>query len=122
MDACRKVYSDPLHCDVPSDRPLGRKQKPEGRSLAEDRVRPDCAAVHLHELFAEGQPEAGSLRAAARGAVYLAELLEQLRHVFPFDSDALVDHRYPDHILRGEPPLVSCAVGWLPEPGASADR
>src|SRR6516225_745511 len=46
------------------------------RSFARRRHHPDAAAVHLHDLFGDGEPEARAAFGLGVGAVHLVELLE----------------------------------------------
>src|SRR5438093_1287494 len=85
------------------DRTLDREDEPEGAPLPEDRFDPDGAAVQLHELLAERQPEPGSLLLPAGRAVHLAEDLEHPPHVLLPDADPAVAHRDPHRIAGDQP-------------------
>src|ERR1041385_4832224 len=85
------------------DRPLDRQDEPEGAPLPEDRFDPDRAAVQLHELLAERQPEPGALLLPAGRAVHLAEDLEHPPHVLLPDADAAVAHRHPHRVAGDQP-------------------
>src|SRR6476660_10307680 len=79
----------------PPDRPLGRKDEPEGRALARNGLRPDPSAVQLHELLGQREPQPGALGLPAGRALHLAELLEQLAHILRRDADARIRDRDP---------------------------
>src|SRR5262245_42787238 len=54
----------------------------EGRTLADRRLDPNAAAVHLHDLLGDCEPEAGATLGLSKGAVDLVELLEHARLLF----------------------------------------
>src|SRR5262245_55183330 len=58
--------------------------------MAQLALHPDPAAVHLHELPADAEPEAGSPELAADGRVALPEGGEELRDLVAGDPDARV--------------------------------
>src|SRR5688572_27422097 len=77
------------------ERALDREDEPERATPADDGFRSDGTAVHLHELLAQREPQAGTLLLPAGRAVDLAEHLEQLAHILRPDADPAVAHRNP---------------------------
>src|SRR5262247_4897225 len=59
----------------------------ERRPLVLPALRPDAAAVQLHELLADGEPESGAAGAAHDRVVELLERLEQPGQVVLPDPD-----------------------------------
>src|SRR6476620_2626142 len=103
-----------------ADGPVCGEQKPERGALAVDRIGADGAAVHLHELLAQGQAQTGPLDSAAGRTVDLTEFLKQLRHVLSPDSHSLVRHRNPHDLLGTDSGPVACPVSRPPEWRAGA--
>src|SRR5215510_13072843 len=54
----------------------GRQLHLEGRALAERRLHPNAAAMHLHDLLGDGEAEARAALGLGKGTVDLVELLE----------------------------------------------
>src|SRR5262245_47772822 len=54
----------------------------EGRPVAERRLDPDAAAVHLHNVLGDREPQPSATLGLGKGAVDLVELLEDARLVF----------------------------------------
>src|SRR5262249_33504594 len=71
----------------------------------ESALYPDAAAVVLHDLFADGQPEASAARLVGESVAHLLELLEDLLVIGRSDPDAGVgdtDGNLPALRLRGD--------------------
>jgi hypothetical protein len=86
----------------------------EGRALANCRLNPDAAAVHLDDLLGNGETKPGAALGLGVGAVDLMELLEDAGLVF----DVNARHRIGDadsevtvHSLGGDTNLA--AIGEL---------
>ena len=62
------------------------------RTFAEHRLDPDAAAVHLHNLLGNGEPQPGAALGLAVGAVDLVELLEDARLVLLRNAGPGVGH------------------------------
>ena len=60
----------------------------EGRALAQGRLDPDAAAVHLDDLLGDGEPEAGAALGLGVGVVDLVELLEDAGQLICGDARA----------------------------------
>src|SRR5262249_48185516 len=54
----------------------GRKLHLEGRALAERRLHPNAAPVHLNDLFGDSETQTGATLGLGIGAVDLVELVE----------------------------------------------
>ncbi|GBD28482.1 hypothetical protein HRbin31_00500 [bacterium HR31] len=59
-------------------------------------LRPDPAALHLHQVLGDGQAQAGAPAGAGAGAVCAVEAFEHVRQVVRGDAPAGVRHRDPD--------------------------
>ena len=68
----------------------GRQREGERRAMARLGGRADVAAVRLHDLPGDGEPEAG---AAGGAAGHLRELFKQARKILPGDAASGVAHR-----------------------------
>ena len=81
----------------------------EGRTLPQPRLDPNATAVHLHNLFGDGEPETGATLGLGNRAVDLVELLENPRLMLLGDARTRVCHTdgevAADH-LRGHAHLA----------------
>ena len=65
-----------------------------GTLLAPGALRADGAAVQLHQMADDGEPQPETAVLARRAPVGLAEALEHVRQELPRDADARVAHRH----------------------------
>src|SRR5690348_9368808 len=86
----------------------------ERRPLVLPALRPDAAAVQLHELLADGEPKPGAAGATDHRIVELLERLEQPGQVVLTDADPGVGDAHPDDIRLGhhadEHPALACKL------------
>jgi hypothetical protein len=64
----------------------------ERRALAQCRLHPDAAAVHLDDLLGDGQPQTCAALGLGIGAVHLVELVKDPALMFGGDTRACVHH------------------------------
>src|SRR5262245_5132862 len=64
----------------------------EGRPLAERRLYPDAATVHLHDLFSDGETKAGTALGLGVGVVDLVKLFKDPWLMFQWDPRTRIDH------------------------------
>src|SRR5215475_9835844 len=62
------------------------------RAFARDRLDPDAATVHLHNLLGNGEPQPGAALGLGVGAVDLVKLLEDARLVLLRNAGSGVGH------------------------------
>src|SRR5262249_5960311 len=91
------VSSCPSHPVRGSDRQLHVKR----RTFAERRYDPDAAAVHLHNLLGNGEPQPGAALGLGVGAVDLVELLEDARLVLLRNTGPGVGHTEGEVAVAG---------------------
>src|SRR2546425_13371197 len=80
-----------------------RENEGEGGALTLARLDPDAAAVEVHELAADGQPEAGAGDVAGAGGVSAGGGLEQPRDHGGRGAGAGGAHRGPAALLDDGP-------------------
>src|SRR5262245_59260762 len=83
----------------------------KGRALAHHAGDADCAALRLDRLPAEGQPDPRTALPAPPAGMRLAKPIEDLRHVFQWNTQPCVGHL--DH-YHGARTIGMCSVSLLP--------
>src|SRR5207245_9706184 len=89
----------------------GGRREMERRSLVLAALGPQAAALDLHELLADGEPEPGPAHLARERRVEPVERLEEPGKVGLADPDAGIDHAHVDEAVLGPHPHARPAGG-----------